>query len=134
MKKGASGEGSASVNVPSGARIKVRPHPKVGLEFNRVDIAGTAIASPVTEYPQHPDGPFIGDVFDIRVKAKFSGVVTVELPIDGKGMTEAQKQKLRVYRNDLMTNSVWVDITFSIDTKNNIAYGVTDHFSVFGVR
>jgi hypothetical protein len=49
-------------------------------------------------------------------------------------MTEKQKKKLRVYRNDLKKDSVWEDVTSSIDTKNNIAYGSTDHFSFFAVH
>jgi len=134
MKKGASGGGSASVDVLAGEEVKARPHSKVGLKFNRVVKAGKATALSVSVYPPHPEGKFLGEVFDITATAEFSGVVTVELSFDGEGLTEAQKKKLRVYRNDLKKYSVWEDVTFSIDTKNNIAYGVTDHFSVFGVR
>ena len=134
MKKGVGGEGSTSAHVPIGDQISARPHPKVGLKFNRVNKAGTASASPVLTYPPHPQGKLLGEVFDIKTTAIFSGVVTVELSFDGTGMTDAQKMKLRVYRHDLKKDSVWEDVTLSIDTKNNVACGVTDHFSVFGVR
>lgn len=30
--------------------------------------------------------------------------------------------------------SVWTEITWYIDTDNHIAYGITDHFSIFGIR
>ncbi len=134
MKKGVGGGGSASAHVPIGEIISARPHPKVELKFKRVSKPGTASASPVSTYPSHPQGKFLGEVFDIKTTAVFSGVVTVGLSFDGKGMTEAQKKKLKVYRNDLKKDSVWEDVTSSIDTKNDVAYGETDHFSIFGVR
>ncbi|MFB3889811.1 MAG: hypothetical protein ACE14S_10005 [Candidatus Bathyarchaeia archaeon] len=131
MKKG---EESVPAQVPAGDMVSARPHAKVGLKFNRVGKAGKALAKPVATYPPHPQGKFLSEVFDITTTAAFLGVVTVELSFDGKGLTEAQKKNLRMYRNDLKKESVWQDVTSSIDTKNNIAYGVTDHFSVFGVR
>jgi len=135
MKKGLGGEGSASVHIPAGEKISVRPHSKVVLKFNRVSQSGTASASPVSTYPPHPQGKFLGEVFEINTTAVFSGVVTVGLSFDGKGITEEQKKKLRVYRHDyLKKGSVWEDVTSSIDTANNVAYGETDHFSIFGVK
>jgi hypothetical protein len=134
MKKGKGEEGSASVHVPAGDKINVRPHSKVALEFNRVGKAGTVSASPVLTYPPHPQGAFLGEVFEVKTTAVFSGVVTVGLSFDGKGKTEKKKNELRLYRNDLKKGSVWEDVTLSIDTANNVAYGVTDHFSVFGVH
>ena len=134
MKKGVGGEGSASAHVPAGQNISARPHSKVGLKFSRVSKAGTATASPVLTYPPHPLGKFLGEVFDIKTTAVFSGFATVGLWFDGKDMTETQKKKLKVYRHDLKKDSVWEDVTSSIDTKNDVAYGETDHFSVFGVR
>ena len=53
---------------------------------------------------------------------------------DGTNLKEEDKKKLRVYRNDPGKGGVWEDVTSSIDTKKNIAYGATDHFSIFGVR
>ncbi len=134
MKKGIGGEGSASISVPVGEKISVRPHSKVALKFSRVSKAGTVSASPVLTYPPHPQGKFLGEVFEVKTTAVFSGVVTVGLSFDGKGMTEEQKKKLRVYRHDLKKDSVWQDVTSSIDTANNVAYGETDHFSIFGVH
>jgi hypothetical protein len=131
MKKGA---GSSSVHVPAGKKIKVRPHSKVALEFNQVSKEGTASASPVATYPPLPQGKFLGEVFDIKTTAVFSGAVTVGLSFDGAGMTDETKKKLRVYRNDLKKGSVWEDVTSSIDTANNVAFGETDQFSVFGVH
>jgi hypothetical protein len=132
MKKGVGGEGPL-VHVPTGDKIGVRPHSKVVLQFNHVSHAGTVSALPVSTYPPHPQGKFL-EVFDIKNTAVFSGVVTVGLSFDGKGMTEEQKKKLRVYRHDLKKGSVWEDVTLSIDTANSVAYGETDHFSVFGVK
>ena len=134
MKKDIGGVGSAEVDVPTGRKIKVRPHSKVALEFNSVGKAGKASATLVSTYPPHPKGAFKGEVFEVKTTAGFAGVVTVGLSFDGKGMKEAEKQNLRVYRNDLKKGSVWDDVTSDIDTVNNIAYGVTDHFSVFGVH
>jgi len=73
-------------------------------------------------------------VFDIKTTAVFTGLVLVAIAFDGKDMTEEEKKKLRVYRNDFKKDSVWEDVTSSVDTKNNIAYGATDHFSGFGVH
>ncbi len=134
MKKGIGGGGSASVNVPAGEKISVRPHLKVALKFNSVSKAGTVSASVVSTYPPHPQGKFLGEVFEIKTTAVFSGVVTVGLSFDGTGMTEVQKKKLRVHRHDLKKGSVWEDVTSIIDTANNVAYGETDHFSFFGVH
>src|SRR5271157_2268256 len=109
MKKGIGGEGSASVNVPTGEKISVRPHSKVVLKFSRVSKAGTVSASPTSTYPPHPQGVFLWGVFEVKTTAVFSGVVTVGLLFDGKGMTEEQKKKLKVYRHDLKKDSVWED-------------------------
>jgi hypothetical protein len=134
MKKGVGGGGPASVNIPMGEKISARPHPKIGLKFSRVSKAGIASATPVSTYPPHPKGKFLGEVFDIKTTAVFSGVATVALSFDGKGMTEEQKNKLKVYRHDLKKDSVWEELKSTIDTKNDVAYGETDHFSIFGVR
>jgi len=95
---------------------------------------GTASATLMLSYPPHPQGAFLGPVFEIKTTALFSGVVTVAISFDGKGLTEDQKKKLRVYRHDLKPESKWEDVTSSIDIKNDIAYGETDHFSGFGVH
>jgi hypothetical protein len=134
MKKDIGGVGSAEVDVPTGRKIKVRPHSKVALEFNSVDKTGKASATLVSTYPPHPKGAFKEEVFDVNTTAEFAGIVKVGLSFNGKGMSETEKQNLRVYRNDLKKGSVWVDVTLDIDTANNIAYGATDHFSVFGVH
>ena len=106
----------------------------MGLKFNKVNKAGAASATVTTSYPPFSKGEFLGSVFEIRTTAIFSGIVTVGISFDGTGLTVAQKKKLRVYRNDLKPDSVWEDVTSSIDATNNIAYGETDHFSVFGVH
>jgi hypothetical protein len=127
--------GGGSVNVSVGTNVTVHPDPRVQLTFSQVNQAGLATATPTSNYPALPKGiSFRGTVFDIKTAAVFTGIVTVGLLFDGTGLTEKEKKKLRVYRNDLKKDSVWEDVTSSIDTKNNIAYGSTDHFSVFGVR
>ena len=127
MKKGVG-------KVPAGKHVKVRPHSKVALEFNEVSKEGTVSVLPVSTYPPLAHGKFLGEVFDIQTTAVFLGTVTVGLSFDSTGMTEVQKKKLRVYRHDLKKNSVWEDVTLSIDIANNVAFGETDHFSVFGVH
>ena len=132
---GAGAGGGVPAHVPVGANVIVHPHPAIGLTFSQVKIAGAATAVPLLSFPALPEGlKFIGSVFDIKTTAVFTGVVLVALAFDGKDMTEEQKKELRVYRNDLKKDSVWEDVTSSIDTKNNIAYGSTDHFSGFGVH
>jgi hypothetical protein len=132
---GAGAGGGVPAHVPVGANIIVHPHPAIGLTFSQVQIAGAATATPLLSFPALPEGlKFLGTVFDIKTTAVFAGAVLVALAFDGKDMTEEQKKKLRVYRNDLKKDSVWEDVTSSIDTKNNIAYGSTDHFSGFGIH
>jgi hypothetical protein len=132
---GAGAGGFAPAQVSVGANILVHPHPAVGLTFSLVKAAGAATAIPLLSYPALPQGlKFLGTVFDIKTTAVFTGAVLVALAFDGKDMTEEQKKKLRVYRNDLKKDSVWEDVTSSIDTKKNVAYGSTDHFSGFGVH
>ena len=134
MKKDENEEKPGRVDVPTGANVEVRPHPKVGLKFKHVSKKGKASAKPTKTYPPHPQGKFLSEVFDITTDTVFSETVTVAISFDGTGLTDDQKKKLRVYRNDLKPKSVWEDVTSSIDTKKNIAYGSTDHFSIFGVR
>lgn len=132
---GAGAGGGVPAHVPVGANVIVHPHPAIGLTFSQVKIAGAATAIPLLSFPALPEGlKFIGSVFDIKTTAIFTGVVLVALAFDGKDMTEERKKKLRVYRNDLKKDSVWEDVTSSIDAKNNIAYGSTDHFSGFGIH
>ena len=127
--------GGGSVNVQAGANVAVQPHPKVKLTFAQVNQAGAATATPVSSYPPLPKGmAFRGDVFDVKTASVFTGLVVVGLLFDAKDLSEEKKKKLRVYRNDLKEGSGWEDVTQSIDAENNIAYGATDHFSLFGVR
>jgi hypothetical protein len=127
--------GGGSANVATGTNIAVQPHPNVHMQFSHVNTAGVASANPISIYPKPPGGiPFLGMVFDIKTTAVFTGLVMVGVLFDGKGMSEKEKKKLRVYRNDPDKEGKWEDVTSSIDTKNNIAYGATDHFSIFGVR
>jgi hypothetical protein len=133
--KGAQPPGGGSANVPTGANVTVQPHPNVRLTFSQVNQAGAATATPLKSYPQLPNGmSFRGAVFEITTTAVFAGLVIVGLLFDGKDMSEEEKKKLRVYRNDLKKDSAWEDVTLSVDTKNNIAYGSTDHFSGFGIH
>jgi len=130
-----SGGGGGPTTVAVGANVIVYPHPGVTLTFSQVRMAGEAMATSLSSYPALPLGiKFLGNVFDIKTTAVFTGLVIVGLAFDGSNMSEENKKKLRVYRNDLKKDSVWVDVTSTVDTKNNIAYGATDHFSIFGVR
>jgi hypothetical protein len=124
-----------SMNVPAGTNVTVHPNPKVRLTFSQVNQAGAVTATPVSRYPMLSGGvPFRGAVFEIKTAAVFAGLVIVGLLFDGADLSDEEKKKLRVYRNDLKKGSVWEDVTTSIDTENNIAYGSTDHFSLFGVH
>jgi hypothetical protein len=134
IKKGENSGNPGRVDVPVGDNVDIHPHLKVGLRFKHVRGRGTASATPTTTYPPHPQGKFLSEVFEITTTAAFSEVVTVAISFDGTGLTENQKKNLKVYRHDLKPKSVWDELKSSIDTKNNIAYGETDHFSVFGVR
>jgi hypothetical protein len=134
-KSPAGGGGGGSANLAVGANVAVYPHPEVMLTFGQVKVAGVVTAIPLLAYPALPRGiKFRGAVFDVKTTAVFTGLALVGLVFDGENMSEKEKKKLRVYRNDLKENSVWEDVTSSIDTKNNIVYGATDHFSLFGVR
>jgi hypothetical protein len=127
--------GGGSAGVPTGTNIAVQPHPNVNLTFSEVLKSGAATANPILTYPLPPNGiPFLGAVFDIRVAAVFTGLVLVGLAFDGSKLKEEEKKKLRVYRIDPEKGGAWQDITSHIDLTNNIAYGSTDHFSIFGVR
>jgi hypothetical protein len=128
--------GGVSVPVPTGINITVYPHPSVLLTFGQVTKAGSATATPLTRYPPLPQGgSFLsGTVFDIKTSAAFTGKPTVGIRFDGSGLTDAQKLALKMFRIHSAKGSVWEDVTSRIDVKNNIVYGATDHFSIFGVR
>ncbi len=134
MKKDKKEGKMVPIPVPIGDGIEVRPHSKVGLKFAHIGKEGTASAAPTLTYPPHPKGKFLSDVFEISTTAVFSGKVKVAISFDGQGLTEDNKKALRVYKHDLKKDSKWEDVTSSIDTKKDIAYGEIDHFSVFGVK
>jgi hypothetical protein len=128
------GVGGAIV-VPVGVTVAVQPDPKVLLSFSKVTKTGTATAKPVSMYPPLPKGgSFLGSAWDIETAAAFAGMVVVGICFDGSGMTMEQKKKLKVYRIDLGQKARWKDVTARVDSEKNIAYGTTDHFSIFGVR
>ena len=123
------------VDVPIGDDVNVRPHPHVGLRFKHVHKKGSASANPTPNYPPHPTGkPFASEVFEITTDAGFSEVVTVGIFFNGKGLTVGQKEKLKVYVYDPKLGSSWKELPSSVDTKNDIAYGDTGPFSLFGVH
>jgi len=90
------------------------------------------------------DGTVNGNDVSLIQKAMLSGIYssTFDVNHDGK-VDDADLKIVQQYASQgllipgsdgTQTRLPWMDITISIDTVNNLIYGVTDHFSAFGIH
>jgi parallel beta-helix repeat protein len=117
-----------------GTDVAVFPSEKVGLIFPSVGTEGSVT---VTESPAGPDPPsgFMissGIYYDIKTTAEYSGTPLIRIIYDDSGMTPDVEGNLKLMQWDGASNS-WQDITYRIDTENNLIYGIASHFSTFAV-
>jgi peptide/nickel transport system substrate-binding protein len=116
--------------VSAGPEVQVFPLSGVNMTFASVTGAGYAIATTTTNGPSglsNVTGPY----YNFTVQATFSGTVTVGLHFNPANMTQAQESNLQMAQYD---NGTWVNIPTTVDTKNNIVYGQTTHFSFIAIH
>jgi hypothetical protein len=118
-------------------------HVKVGLFYDDLTPANMQVwQTDVTDYGQSVVGDVNNDgkvnCADLLLVAKALGSthtssrwnLSYDLNNDGK----INLQDLCIVSQNLGKTSYWIDITRNVDFANHIVWGVTDHFSLFGVR
>lgn len=122
--------GSNVASAPVDATTGASP---VTLNFPQITGGGVTSLITTEEGPAPPTGFQLGGdpiFLDIKTTAAFSG--PVELCVNYSGFNVSNEDSLRFFHyND--ADSVWTDITTSLDTANDILCGETTSFSTFAV-
>jgi hypothetical protein len=84
------------LTVTVGANVTVYPARGLGLTFANVNTSGVVIANETATVQAPPLNNTVGQYYDVRVTAGYSGNVTVSLVFDGSNMTQEQKNNLRM--------------------------------------
>jgi hypothetical protein len=82
------------VNVTTGANVTVAPTSNLELTFANVTTAGYAVANETPTANTPALNNTVGQYYDIKVTAGYSGNITVILAFDGSNMTLQQKSGL----------------------------------------
>jgi hypothetical protein len=82
------------LNVTVGVDTTVTPTLALELTFATVTTAGFLISNETPTVPAPPLLNQVGQYYDIKVNATYSGGVNVSLAFDGSGMTQQQKSNL----------------------------------------
>ena len=103
----------------------------VSLTFEEVVAEGSTTVTTSGAGPPPPSGFKVGappTYYEIETDATFVG--SVEFCVDYGGASFGNESKLRLQHRE---GNVWVDITTSLDTNNDIICGETTTFSVFAI-
>ncbi len=84
------------LTVTVGANVTVYPARGLGLTFANVNTSGVVIANETATVQAPPLNNTVGQYYDVRVTAGYSGNVRVSLVFDGSNMTQEQKNNLRM--------------------------------------
>jgi parallel beta-helix repeat protein len=116
--------------TPTGPDVDIYPDPDVSMTFDDITESGTTTVTTSTTNPGEElvNFKFIGSYYNITTTATFSGDITITLSYDDTGIPPAQEANLRLKHWD---GTAWIDVTTSIDTVNNIVYGLTNSLSPF---
>jgi parallel beta-helix repeat protein len=87
--------GQFGSSTSTGLNVTVFPSDDVGLIFQNVTAAGLTTVNEIASFAV-PLNNSVGEYYDVRVGAKFSGNVTVRLIFDGSNMTQDQKNRLQL--------------------------------------
>ncbi len=117
------------VTTPSGNNITVAPSENVNVTFTQIASPGVTTLN-ITPSPLNPFASV--ECVDIKTTASYTGNITVQRAYDPAGLSLEEERSMKIWLwNETAGN--WIDITASVDTENNIVYGVTSHLSIFGV-
>jgi hypothetical protein len=178
------------MNVTTGTNVTVTPTNNLELTFANVTAAGITVVNATPTVNAPPLSNTVGQYYNIKVTAGFSGNVTVGLAFDGSNLTQQQKSSLQMEQytpipgdikglgvvnildaialggaflstpgrpnwnpnadlngdgvvnildaiilgNHFLQTANWVNITWYVDTTNNIVYGQTTHFSFITIH
>lgn len=89
------------------------------------DTAGGGVPGPPEGFRIMPEGWY----YEISTTAVFEGNITIGIEYDDAGLNLKQEEKLSLWH----FSNGWTNITSSVDTLNNIIYGITDSLSYFMV-
>jgi hypothetical protein len=119
--------------TPPGSDVVVPLNPSVGLTFGTVSAGGTTSLTVGTNGPP-ASGAFTivpanqSMYFNLSTTATYSGQIEICLHYDKTWFTPTPETMLSLHHFD---NTVWSDITTSLDTAANMICGVTDSLSPF---
>jgi hypothetical protein len=117
------------VNTPAGSNVTVSLDDGT-VNFPTVNQSGTTNMTTSTENPVEPTPSDFyvmeGTFTEITTTANYSGPITVGLRYDESQV--ANEESLRLFH---WNGSEWEDITTSVDTTNDIVYGVVSSLSLF---
>jgi hypothetical protein len=89
--------------VATGINVTAFPTPDAALTFNQVTASGTVTGSASPTGPPPPTGyVMLGQYYDIKVAANYSGNITVRIIYDDSGMTPEEEASLKMGQIDLI--------------------------------
>jgi len=125
------------IATPLGINVAVAIKPLINIPpatifFTNVASEGeTSATASETHQAGAPSGYNLCSLyFDIETSATVSGVIRITVPFDGAGLTETQKQALKLLHYE---SGTWKEIPCTVDTDNNLITGETQSLSPFVV-
>jgi hypothetical protein len=118
-----------AVSTPAGSNVSVAPAENTLVTFDNTTSGGITTLN-VT---QSPSAEFTSiQCNDIKTTASYTGNITLQFNYDPAGLSLEDEESLKIWLWNEVSKA-WVDITSSVDTDNNIIYGVAPHLSIFGI-
>jgi internalin A len=103
----------------------------VVITFEDITEAGYTSLTTSESGPPEPTGfELAGQFYDISTTASYTSSIEISINYDDTGMTPEQEDGLQLHHYE---GGAWVDVTESLDTVNNIIYGLVDSLSPFAV-
>jgi hypothetical protein len=117
-------------NTQPGTNVSVTPDPNVTISFNEVTGAGntTVTVSNTNPGSEKTGFKFLGTYYDISTTASYIGPVTVCLKYDDSNIPAGREERLKIFH---WQGTDWMDVTFSLDTANNIICAQVSSLSWF---
>jgi len=119
-------------NTQPGTNVTVTPDPNVTIAFNEVIGAGntTVTVSNTNPGSQKTGFKFLGTYYDISTTATYSGPLAICLTYNDSNIPLGREERLKIFHWD---GTDWIDVTFSLDTVNNIICAQVFSLSWFAV-
>jgi parallel beta-helix repeat protein len=117
----------------TGKSVTVIPADDVALIFENVTTEGSTTVNKTSTGPESPPNfKLLGQYYDIKTTAVYSGKIQIRITYNDSSTTPQQEATLQLLHWNESTSS-WDNITTYVDSENNVIYGETDSFSIFGV-